>query len=437
MIGKRSEDRRLDKAVDRIQIKQAVAVQVAELGRPRPAGGIHAALTGRVLIAGHAGVDLKNVAHDLRIVGFVGCDHAGHHRSPGGHRRRAVVVGHHVAGKKLRHAVVVDVARVQTHGAVAGGIETRLLPTVIAAQPQIIWYVEVVANHKIRPAVAVGIEKLDGHCLGRACQWHCAEVAMVVLVDENPAGLVQQKAVAQVAQQTRVVGAGHQIEVAIVVEVCPRHGIGRMGDTGHGFAHEAVGFSSRAGVVPVCHAAGPPGEDDVQPAVAIHVHQVDGARVAVSHALHMEIELAFVPQDAVYAGVVAKDDVEITVVVQIAHAQASTVGLELVNGRTGHGGNMLQLVCGEGVAAWRGRAVQRSGCDAYWRGALRMRGHHATSEDQQADEAFNQRESRGADHGRTLSYSIRATLQGSSDLRVAFSRAKMQRFSRGCPTMLR
>ncbi len=228
-------------------------------------------------------------------------DHIGHQRIPRCDRFGSVVDRHHVCRKKLEQAVVVDVAGIQAHRAVAGSLKRRALPGGLstdpalgfarrgASQPGIVRDGEVVAHDDVSPAVAVDVEQGNRHRLrfGLQASWH--EFAVTVFVEGNPASALQEKFIAQIVQQAGIVGADHEIQIAVGIQVAPGHGIGWAGDAGQHLAAEAAGLAGLALVLPPGHAASPPGEDDIQPAVGIDVDEVNRARVAVVHPLGAKV----------------------------------------------------------------------------------------------------------------------------------------------------
>ena len=101
-------------AVDDVQIKQAVLVDVAKLGGPAPAAVGDAPGLGLVR-PGIAVPFLEDVGHHLRGVVGAGGRHSLHYRQPLAHDFGFFGVWVHVGGEELRPAVVVDVAAVEAH----------------------------------------------------------------------------------------------------------------------------------------------------------------------------------------------------------------------------------------------------------------------------------------------------------------------------------
>ncbi len=141
---------------------------------------------------------------------------------PGGQRGGVAGKGHHISGKQVERAVVVDVAEVDAHGAVAGGCE-RLgkLPAVFSLQPGAVGHGEVVGNKNIGQAVAVEIVQGKGQCLGSGLQDAGREAAVIIAVVDETAAAVEQEGGAAVGEEAGVVGGRNEIEVAVGVEVGP------------------------------------------------------------------------------------------------------------------------------------------------------------------------------------------------------------------------
>ena len=194
--------------------------------------------------------------------------------------------------------------------------------------------------------------------------WH--EFAVAVFVESDPASALQEKFIAQIVQQAGIVGADHEIQVAVGIQVAPGHGIGRASDAGQHLAAESAGLAGLALVLPPGHAASPPGEDDIQPAVGIDVDKGHRARVAVVHALGAKAQAPFIPQDRVWPGVVRQHHVLVAVVVQVADGDAGAVGFEVIDRVAGDGGDVVKGGGDEAVSARLGGHVQRGGRYSDW-----------------------------------------------------------------------
>ena len=223
---------------------------------------------------------------------------------------------------------------VVAHGVGGGGAERRRgQPAVLGlrcAQENLVRVVVVVADDDVGAPVAVQVGEQHRQRLGGGRQQGQVQTAVRVLVVGHAAA--DGEAVAEVGQLA-VVAAGHQVEVAVAVQVGPAHGVGDVAGAQPRHALKpVVGGGVGAGrpqAEPQRRRRARMGEGQVEPAVAVEVDGVDRPRGAGSERLGTELHLAVVPIHRARTGKVGEHQVQVAVVVQVAHRQAGADGVEV------------------------------------------------------------------------------------------------------------
>ena len=88
-------------------------------------------------------------------------------------------------------------------------------------------------------------------------------------------------------------------------------------------------------------------------AIGVHVYYRDGAGSSFAQWFGLEEQPALIPQDRVGAEVIAEDQIEVAVIVQIADGQARAIGLKHADDAVGGIGDMGQIVGDEEILALR------------------------------------------------------------------------------------
>ena len=192
-------------------------------------------------------------------------------------------------------------------------------------QPDPIVFVEVVAYPDIGAAVVVQIPQGNGERLGNVGQTLRAPASTFLQVDVDPRRIGKQVISARFDHLPGVVGAGDEIEVAVLVQVAPVHGVGRPGDTPQRQELEAAA----AEIAEDGRRRNATRKHDIQHAVSVHIHDGSGAR-AMHHGqgLPLEAQPALVPQDGGRAGEIGEYDIGIAVVVEVVDGQAAAVAVK-------------------------------------------------------------------------------------------------------------
>jgi len=267
-------------AVDHVEVKKPVLVEIAKLARPGPAGRFDPARPGRIHIVAVTARHLQHIGHVLRITLNLMVRHVVHHRLPLVHDLGAIGIRKHIGGEDLPAAVIVDISAVKahrTHRRCGKGL--RGLPATVAGQPDIVTRVEIVAHHNIGPAVSVHVRQLQGQGLRLIGQPGACKRAAIIAVKPHPgpvgpgfygAGPVQKV----LLLQRGVVGSRDQIQVTVLVKIGQIEAVGRGPQLRQVYLLKA----SRARIAPVENASITRGYEQVQPAIAIDVNRCNGAR---------------------------------------------------------------------------------------------------------------------------------------------------------------
>ena len=379
-----------DHAVNRVQVLVAVVVEVAELRRPAPPGGIHAGARGAVLELAVRPPHLQRVGVDLGAPGR-GRSVRRQHRRPGRVHLRPRRIRLHVRGEQLEAPVVVDVALRERHRVVAGLPERRgSQPAPIPSEINVVGHFVVVADQDVTLPVGVQIDQGDRQSHRVAGQPQVperqvaglkpvalgarAKVLVVVHAAQPRAGAgggvghaAQEPFAALDLVKLLVVGTAHQVEIAVIVQVRPGHGVNREAggkvavlDRGEGAGGAVPAQPQRLPVVASRH--------QIEEAVAIHVHGVDrpGLLRGKRHAREAQTRAA-VPEHGERRGKAGQGNVDCAVTVEVGQRHPGAVAVERLRGMVG-ARRVRELVAHE-AAGTRGRLAE--GCNAH-RGA-----HHA------------------------------------------------------------
>ncbi len=121
-----------------------------------------------------------------------------------------------------------------------GSKRLRRLPTLGAVQPDLILHREVIADNNIQPSVRVHVEQRNGEGLRLVGQPLRDEAATAIFVVEDACAAAEHELVTQFLFQLRVIRAGHQVQIAVPIQVAPGHGVGRVEHAGQGLLHELL-----------------------------------------------------------------------------------------------------------------------------------------------------------------------------------------------------
>ena len=357
VAGQVGEDLGGDHAVDHVQVEVAVVVEVAELRRPAPSRGVHPDRLGHVderFRGVRGGARVQHVGGDLDAVVGLQVGGLGPQRSPGGVGVLVALVRLHVGGQQLVATVVVDVALGEAHGVDGGAREGRRLgPAGGRVEVDQVGGREVVADQDVAPPVAVEVTQVDRQGVGAPSQpLELQQAGAVVAVEEHSAA--HHQAVPERAQ-FGIVGGAHQVQVAVGVEIGPGDGVGRKPGLEplvfHALEAGAAAGRVRLGAPPGGQAAGV-GEHQVEQAVAVDVHGVDGARQRHRQIGAAEEQVALVPDQG--GGIVqaGQDDVDAAVVVQVGQRHPGAVALEEADELVGSAGVVGQRLHVEAAGAF-------------------------------------------------------------------------------------
>ena len=209
-------DRPRREVVDHVQVERAVVVQVAELHRPAPPRGIHAA--GAALVDEHrrvAPAKLQRVGHELNAV-------VGLHRAVPLQRRgphRVLLVRLHVDADDLEAAVVVGIALREAHGVGGGALERRGVdPALRLVEKRLVRGGEVIADQDVAPPTAIQVGQQYRQRLGMGHQEVRLQRPPFVGEQEHPAA---RRRTESARHQFGVVGRPHHVQVGVIVQVGP------------------------------------------------------------------------------------------------------------------------------------------------------------------------------------------------------------------------
>ena len=327
------EDFGRDHAVHHVQVEVAVVVQVAELGRPAPAGGVHPGGLGGVderVAAACGRPRVQHVGGDLHAVGGLQVGAFRPQRPPDLFGGGVAVVRLHVGGQQLGAPVVVEVALGEAHGVDgSAGEGRRLAPAAGRVEVDHVGGREVVADQDVAPPVAVQIGEQHRQRVGAPAQpFEGEQAGAVVAVEEHAAAdhhTIRQRA------QLGVVGGAHHVQVAVQVEIRPRHGVSGKPGAEPLILHprERGTGAGRAGrrAPPGGQAAGV-GEHEVDAGVAVDVHGIDGAGHLRRQVAAAKEQVPLVPEQGGGPVQAGQDDVDAAVLVQVRQRHAGAVAVE-------------------------------------------------------------------------------------------------------------
>ena len=181
----------------------------------------------------------------------------------------------------------------------------------------------------VQAAVAIEIDQQERQSLRPVGQPHRSQATACALVVEDAARAVADT---QVLHQLGIIGRRHQVQVAVAVQIPPRH---RVGGLGRRRVEQAIEFGIERIAPPQLRRTGAAGEGDVEQAVAVGIDHGHRACVSDRQNLAAEAQVALVPQQGGRPCQVGEHQVEVPVAVQIARGDAGAVTVEQLDRESG------------------------------------------------------------------------------------------------------